>query len=45
MVIRSPPSPRRITVTNKRLISERKKSEKNLHIYKSQGIIKNYKGK
>ena len=38
-------TPRRVRVTNKRLISEHKKSEKNLHTYKSHGIIKNYKGK
>ena len=36
-------TPRRVTVTNNRLISKHKKSEKNLHIYKSHGIIKNYK--
>ena len=38
-------TPHRVTVNNKRLISKRKKSEKNMHIYKSHGIIKNYKGK
>ena len=34
-----------VTITNKRLISKHKKSEKKLHIYKSHGNIKNYKGK
>ena len=38
-------TPRRVTVNNKRLISIHIKSEKNMHIYKSHGIIKNYKGK
>ena len=38
------PPPRRVTVNNKRLISIHIKSEKNMHIYKSHGIIKNYKG-
>ena len=38
-------TPRRVTVNNKRLISKCKKSEKNMHIYKSHGIIKNYKEK
>ena len=37
--------PRRVTVNNKRLISKHIKSEKNMHIYKSHGIIKNNKGK
>ena len=37
-------TPRRVTVNNKRLISTHKKSEK-ICIYKSHGIIKNYKGK
>ena len=35
--------PRRVTVKNKGLISKHIKSEKNMHIYKSHGIIKNYK--
>ena len=38
-------TPRRVTVTNKRLTSKHIKSEKKLHIYKSHGNIKNYKGK
>ena len=38
-------TPRRVTVNNKRLISKHIKSEKNMHIYKSNDIIKNYKGK
>ena len=37
--------PRRVTVNNKRLISNHKKSEKSMHIYKSHRIIKDYKGK
>ena len=38
-------TPRRVTVNNKRLISKHKKSEKNMHKYKSHGVIKNYIGK
>ena len=38
-------TPGRVTVNNKRLISIHIKSEKNMHIYKSHGIIENYKGK
>ena len=38
-------TPSRVTVNNKRLISKCKKSEKKMHIYKSHGIIKNYKEK
>ena len=33
-------TPRRVTVTNKRLISEHKKSEKNLHIYKTTALLR-----
>ena len=34
--------PRGVTVNNKRLIPKHKKSEKNMHKYKSHGVIKNY---
>ena len=36
--------PQRVRVNNNRRISKHIKSEKNMHIYKSHGIIKNYKG-
>ena len=38
-------TPRRVTVNNKRFISNVKSQRKNMHIYKSHGIIKNYKEK
>ena len=37
--------PCRETVKNKRLVSKRKRIERNMHIYKSHDIIMNYKGK
>ena len=41
----TPPPPCRVTVNSKRLVSKHKKQRKNMHIHKSHGIIKNYKGK
>ena len=41
MLIRYPPQ----GTIHKRLISKHKMSVKNMHIYKSHGIIQNYKGK
>ena len=41
MLIRYPPQ----GTSHKRLISKQKMSVKNMHLYKSHGIIKKYKGK